>query len=179
MDNNFSMGRIVLLTYVIISSGACINLFSNNLKKSIEDNRYVQHILLFLLILSLMIMFGNPLNVHLANNNEFNIILMSLLVYVWFILTTKLDISWNIGILILLSIYFLYESSQINKYEIILNDGTLDKTKKEELLNSYNNLQKYVIFGIFGVTLLGTCFYANEKQIQYGGSFNYGRFFFE
>ena len=42
MDNNFSVGRIVLSTYVIIASGSCVNLFSNDLRKSIEDNRYVQ-----------------------------------------------------------------------------------------------------------------------------------------
>ncbi len=178
MDNNFSVGRIVLLTYVIIASGTCINLFSHDLRKSIEDNRYVQHIMLFLLILSLMIMFGNPLNVNLSTNNEFNIILMSLLVYVWFILTTKLDISWNIGILILLAIYFLYESSQINKYNIIIGDKTLDNENKKKLIQSFNEVQQYVLFGIFGITLLGTYLYANEKQIQYGGSFSYSNFFF-
>ena len=179
MDNNLSVSRIVLLTYIIIASSSCINLFSNDLKKSIEDNRYIQHVLLFLLIMSLMIMFGNPLNVNLSVNNEFNIILMSLLVYIWFILTTKLDIAWNIAILILLGIYFLYESSQINKYKVILNDNTLDQQKKRKLIESFDNTQKYVMCAIFGITIIGTCFYANEKQVQYGGGFNYAKFFFE
>ncbi len=178
MDNNLSIGRIILLTYVIIASSSCINLFSNDLKKSIEDNRYVQHLMLFLLIISLMTLFGNPLNVNFVANNEINIILMSLLVYVWFILTTKLDISWNIGILILLTMYFLYESSQIDKYKIISNDNTLDESKKNKLLGEFNNLQNYMLAGIFGITILGTTFYANEKQIQYGGSFSYANFFF-
>jgi hypothetical protein len=179
MDNNLSVGRVVLLTYGIIASSSCINLFSNDLKNSIQNNRYVQHIMLFLLIITLMTMFGNPTSVHFVDNDEFNIILMSLLVYVWFILTTKLDISWNIGILVLLSMYFLYESGQINKYKIIENDNVLDKIKKKELIDSFNNIQKYVLTGIFGITLIGTAFYSNEKQVQYGGSFNYAKFFFD
>ena len=113
-----------------------------------------------------MTMFGNPLSVNFVDNDEFNILLMSLLVYVWFILTTKLDISWNIAILVLLSMYFLYESSQINKYKIISNDNVLDQNKKKELINSFNDLQKYVLIGIFGITIVGTAFYSNEKQVQ-------------
>ena len=56
----------------------------------------------------------------ITENEQFNMVVMSLLVYVWFIMTTKLDLTWNIGILILLTIYFLYESKQITDYKIQL-----------------------------------------------------------
>ena len=61
----------------------------------------------------------------------------------------------------------------------IENDNVLDKIKKKELIDSFNNIQKYVLTGIFGITLIGTAFYSNEKQVQYGGSFNYAKFFFD
>ena len=51
-----------------------------------------------------MIVFGNPLGVEFTNNEQFNTIIMSLLVYVWFIMTTKLDLTWNVCILIILTI---------------------------------------------------------------------------
>lgn len=132
MDLNFSIGRIIVLTYIIIASSYCTNLFSNGLKKAIETNKYLQHLILIILIMSLMIIFGNPFKVEITSNQQINVVIMSLLIYVWFILTTKLDAAWNIAILILLTIYFLYESKKINDYNIVLNDPILDEEKKKD-----------------------------------------------
>jgi hypothetical protein len=179
MDLNFSIGRIILLTYIIISSSYCADLFSAGLKKSIKNNRYVQHLLLIILIMSLLIIFGNPFGVELTSSHQLNILIMTLLVYVWFIMTTKLDVAWNMSIIILLLIYFLYESKQIGEYKIISKDPNLDNKKKIEIVESNNDLQKYVLVGLFGITLAGTFLYANEKQEQYGGGFSTVKFFFE
>ena len=178
MDINFSIGRIILLTYIILASSYCSNLFSHGLKESIENNRMVQHLILLILIMTLMIIFGNPLGIEITHNEQTNSIIMSLLIYVWFILTTKLDLTWNVSILIILTIYFIYESKKISDYKIILKDDNLDINKKKELLDSFNQFQKYLIFTIFGITLSGTFLYANEKQVQYGGGFNIYNFFF-
>jgi ABC-type enterochelin transport system permease subunit len=178
MDINFSIGRIVLLTYIILASSYCSNLFSHGLKQAIESNRMVQHLILLILIMTLMIIFGNPFGLQLTYNDQFNTIIMSLLVYVWFIMTTKLDLAWNVSILIILTMYFLYESKKISDYQVILADPNLDSNKKKELFDSFNDLQKYLLVTIFGVTLAGTYFYVNEKQVQYGGGFNLYNFFF-
>ena len=179
MDTNFSLARIILLTYVIIASNYCTNLFSNGLKKAIEENRLVQHLILLILIMSLLIIFENPFGLEFTNDHTINLIIMTLLIYVWFIMTTKLDLAWNISILVLLTIYFLYESRQISQYKVIIADNNLDLLKKNELLNSFKNLQNYLLLGIFGITLVGTFFYAKEKQEQYsninyqsGGGYN-------
>lgn len=178
MDNYFSIGRIILLTYIIIASSYCSNLFSNGLKKAIESNRFVQHLVLLILIMSLMIIFGNPLNVEITYNEQLNTIIMSLLVYVWFIMTTKLDLSWNISVLIVLLIYFLYESKKISDYQMIIKDENLDLNKKKELFDSFNNMQIYLLSSLFSITLVGNLFYYNEKTVQYGGSFSNFNFFF-
>ena len=178
MDINFSVGRIVLLTYVILASQYCSNLFSHGFKEAIENNRMVQHLILLILIMALMIIFGNPFGVEFTNNEQFNIIIMTLLVYVWFVLTTKLDLAWNVAVLIILTIYFLYESKKVSDYKIMLEDPTLDNLKKKELFDSFGKLQIYLLVTIFGVTLAGTFLYANEKQVQYGGGFSMYKFFF-
>ena len=178
IELNFSIGRIILLTYIIIASGYCTNLFSHGLKRSIENNKFAQHIILILLIMSLMICFGNPFSVEITSNQQINIVIMSLLVYVWFILTTKLDLAWNIGILILLTIYFLYESKQISEYNVMLTDPVLDNKKKQELVSTYVSIQKYILMTIFGVTIIGTLVYVNEKKEQYGGGFSIDKFIF-
>jgi hypothetical protein len=99
-------------------------------------------------------------------------------VYIWFILTTKLDASWSIGIIILLAIYFIYESKKITDLKLILDDPNLDNDKKKEIIDSFESIKNYFLVGIFGVTLLGTFFYVDEKQIQYGGGFNILDFWF-
>ena len=178
MDINLSIGRVILLTYVILASGYCSSLFSKGLKQAIEDNRMVQHLLLLILIIALMTIIGNPLGVEPTENQQLNIIISSLLIYVWFILTTKLDLSWNIGVLVLLTIFFLYESKKSSEYKLMLKDYNLTKEKKKELLDHYATLQKYMLTSIFGITLIGTLFFAEQKSVQHGGGFSYFNFFF-
>jgi hypothetical protein len=179
MDINFSIGRILLLTYIIIASSYCSDLFSNGLKKAIQENKYAQHIILIILIVTLMFCFGNPFGVQITSNQPFNIIIMSLLVYVWFIMTTKLDLTWNIGILILLTIYFLFESKYVADYNVLLKDPIIDNNTKNKLVSTYLSTQKYLLVSIFGVTLVGTLIYANEKREQYGGGFSINNFIFK
>lgn len=178
MELNFSIGRILLLTYILLASQYCSNLFSHGLKQSIENNRMVQHLILVILIMTLLIIFGDPINIEFTNNHEFNVIIMSLLIYVWFVLTTKLDLSWNVGILIVLTIYFLYENKKKMEYKFVSNDENLNSEIKKDLLNKLDNTQKLLLCVIFGITITGTLLYTNEKQIQYGGGFNYYKFFF-
>ena len=118
------------------------------------------------------------MGVQITKNEQCNMIIMSLLVYVWFIMKTKLDLTWNLSILIILTMYFIYESQKVSDYNIMLRDDNLSIEKKKELLDSYNQLQSYVLLVIFGVTLTGTYLYSNEKQVQYGGGFSYFNFFF-
>jgi hypothetical protein len=84
--------------------------------------------------MTLMIVFGNPFGVQITNSEQFNVIIMSLLVYVWFILTTKLDLACNVAILIILTIYFLYESKKVSDYKIILSDPNLTDGKKKRII---------------------------------------------
>ena len=178
MESNLSIGKILLLTYIIISSSFCSNLFSNGLKKAIESNRFVQHIILILLILSLIMLFGNPFGVKISTNHTFNIVMITLLVYVWFILTTKLDLAWNIAIIILLVIYFLYENKMTSDINEQIREPIISAEKKNDLINNFITTSNYILITIFGITIIGTFFYTSEKQVQYGGGFNSINFWF-
>ena len=178
MELNLSIGKVLLLTYIIIASSYCSNLFSNGLKKAIETNRFVQHMILILLIMSLMILFGNPFGVQISSSHTINIVIITLLIYVWFILTTKLDLAWNIGVIILLVIYFLFESKMSIDLGIQLKDTNVSLNTKSELVQTFVTNNNIVLVGIFGITLIGTLFYTNEKQVQYGGGFSLTNFWF-
>ena len=179
MELNLSVGKVLLLTYIIIASSYCSNLFSNGLKKAIESNRYVQRLVLIILIMSLMILFGNPFGVQLSSSHTFNIVMLTLLIYVWFILTTKLDLAWNIGVIILLAMYFLYESKVSTEINLQLGDSLVTSETKSAIVNQFIQTNNYVLMGIFGVTVIGALFYTSEKQIQYGGGFSPMNFWFE
>lgn len=178
MELNLSIGKVLLLTYIIISSSYCSNLFSNGLKKAIETNRFAQHMILILLIMSLMILFGNPFGVELSSCHTFNILMITLLIYAWFILTTKLDLSWNIGIIILLTLYFLYESKSSSDLSLQLKDSNINVDTKANLVQTFIMNNNIILVGLFGITVIGTLFYTNEKQVQYGGGFNLVNFWF-
>ena len=178
MELNLSIGKVLLLTFIIISSSYCSNLFSNGLKKAVESNRYVQHIILIILIMSLMILFGNPFGTELSSNHSFNIIVITLLIYAWFIIITKLDLSWFIGVIILLAIYFLYESKATMDINSQLADNMISQETKSELINTFIQTNNYVLLAIFGVTVSGCLFYGCEKRIQYGGGFSLNKFWF-
>ncbi len=178
MELNLSIGKVLLLTFIIISSSYCSNLLSNGLKNALETNRYVQHIVLIILIMSLMILFGNPFGTKLSTNHAFNIVIITLLIYAWFILMTKLDLSWFIGIIILLAIYFLYESKMTMDINQQLSDNLINSEAKSELVNTFIHTNNYVLMSIFGITVIGSLFYGGEKQVQYGGGFSINKFWF-
>ena len=161
------IGKILLLTYIIIASNYCSNLFSNSLKNAIENNRYVQHLILIILIMALLIIFEQGNSIKFTSNNHINVIIMTLIIYTWFILTTKLDLAWNIAIMIMLVIYFFYENKKNNDYKNINNDKNLSNEDKNELYKVLTNTQNSLLLGIFGITLTGTFIYGIEKYNQY------------
>jgi hypothetical protein len=179
MELTFSIGRILLLVFLILASPSCKNLFSKSLQKEIEENRMVQHLILLILIITLLTMFGNPLNV--SNDDNMNNIIIGVIIYVFFILLTKLDLTWNVGILSSIFIYFFYENKKINEIKNISEDNALDAEKKQKLIKDFEKTQQYLLYSIFGLTLLGTGIYYSEKKEQVqmgGGNFDYLNFFF-
>ena len=120
--------------------------------------------------MSLLIIFEQGNSIKFTSNKHLNVLIMTLLIYTWFILTTKLDLSWNIAVMIMLVIYFFYENKKGNDYKNINNDKNLSNESKNELHNILINTQKSLLLGIFGITLTGTFIYGIEKYNQYGSS---------
>ena len=166
------IGKILLLTYIIIASNYCSNLLSSGLKNAIENNRFVQHLILLILIMSLILIFDEGNAIKFTSNNQLNLIIMSLLIYTWFILTTKLDLAWNIAIMIILLVYFFYENKKNIDYKNIVSDKNLSTEHKNELYNTLITTQKSLLLGIFGITLTGTIIYGTEKYYQYNQTNN-------
>lgn len=175
MDNilntgSVSLARVLLIFYVLIASNFTENLMGKQLKTFFSENRIAQHLIAFIMILVLVIIIGNVDNMKRA-------LVYSILGYVWFIFTTKLDIQWNIIILLGLLIVFLYESNMIEQEKRIIKDQSVSEEEIEEIIRHNNRVRTYTVIGIIIITLIGAFLYLTKKKEQYGGGqFNLATF---
>jgi hypothetical protein len=161
---NNSLSKALLFFYLCIAGSYTKDLYSGQLKDFIKDNRLIQHLIGLITMTIIIIEYGNM--------DICNSIIYSIISYCWFILTTKLDLHWNLIIIGLLLIGFLYESKLFNKDVQVNNDKVLDDKNKQKILNRNKNIRTIIFISIFGITLIGSYFYYNKKKVQYGGSYN-------
>ena len=102
----------------------------------------------------------------------------SLLGYVWFLLTTKLDLKWNLAIIFLIIIGFIYENIMRKKEKNIMDDQALDEVDKQKIRSKHNKNKMIIFISILLITLLGTLQYYMKKRGQYGVEFNITKFIF-
>lgn len=160
-----SLAKVLLIFYVLIASGSTDSLMAKQMREYIQDNRYVQHILGFMLMIILVTLVGGVVDTQSA-------IIYAAIGYIWFIFSTKLDIHWNLAILILLFVGYMYENSLAVRENIIISDGNLTDKKKKELIEQ-DNYHKTMIVGIvLLITIIGTLFYSHKKVEQYGGNYD-------
>ena len=169
--NSVKLIAVMLLFYLIIASNFTKNLMSHQLTSFFEENRYAQHLIGFIMMLSLIMLISG------INNIETGI-LYAIIAYFWFIFTTKLDIQWNIMIILLLFFGFIYESKLAEKDERVMNDASLSNEEKERIINEHNKYKVYLVFSVILITVIGSTLYANKKHIQYGGGFDIMTFIF-
>lgn len=164
-SENQSLVKIMMIFYVLVASSATDNLLSKQIKEFVNDSRYMQHILGFLTMIILVTLVGGTVDNKSA-------IFYALIGYIWFIFSTKLDIHWNIIILILLFIGYMIENNMHAKELSIKSDKMLSDEQKQNLIKEDIRYRNWVIGGIFMVTIVGTLFYSQKKHEQYGGGYD-------
>ena len=91
---NTSMVKVLLIFYLLITTNFTDNLVSKQLKTFFEDNRLGQHVIAIIALLVLITSVGGVVDNRKA-------IVYTLVGYTWFIFTTKLDIHWNMIIIMI------------------------------------------------------------------------------
>jgi len=167
-----SLSRALLIFYLIISSGYTKDLYSGQLKDYIMENRFAQHLIGFIIMLVVI----NSLS---GINEPQRIIMYSLLAYVWFVLTTKLDLQWSLIIIALLTIGYLYESKLIGNINESKDDKSLKQEDIERIKHKNTQITNTITISIVVVTIIGSLLYMTRKSNQYGGNFDLGKFFFD
>ena len=157
-----SLARVLLIFYVIIASNFTSNLFSKQLKTFFEESRLAQHLIGFIMMLVLVILIGGV-------NDTYRALIYSIIGYTWFVFTCKLDIHWNIIIILLMLFGFLYESKLNEKDEATLIDPNLTAEQKQTIIDNNSRYKMYIVLAILSVTIIGSVLYLNKKVDQYGG----------
>lgn len=159
----YSLLSSLLLFYLLVSNSLTNNLMGKQMKTYLRDNRLAQHVIAFVMMLVLMILIGKF-------DNITDVLLYTSLGYMWFIFTTKLDIQWNVMVLFILLMGFLYENKMIMREKKSEKDEALTEKEKNKIKNEHEKIKQYFIFSAIGVTVVGTLLYGNKKTVQYGGS---------
>jgi hypothetical protein len=165
-ENNIPIVKVLLLFYLLIGNSSLQPLLSKQWKTMIEDSRIIQHIIGLTTVIVLMTMFSE------GNVSNVNILIYSLITYLWFLFSTKLDIHWNIIVIVLLLVAFLYENSSNIKTAITEKDKILSEDEKQTIKKSTCEKKMYLMVGVLVVTIAGMLLYSNKKEVQYGGGYS-------
>jgi len=167
--SKISLSKALLIFYIVIANNYTKDLYSGQLSKFLENNRTMQHIIGYLTMIIII-------NEHAGINDIYTVVLYSLIGYIWFISTTKLDLHWNLAILSLLIIGFMYETSMIDKELKSADDQALEEQDKKIIIKQNRKMRVVIAISIIIITFIGTYFYWNKKTLQYGGNFNVKKF---
>ena len=160
-----SLSKVLLVFYLLITTNFTNNLVSKQLKSFFEENRLAQHTIAIIALLVLITSIGGIVDTKKA-------VIYTIIGYVWFLFTTKLDIHWNIVIILILLSGYLFENNLDNKVKLMDGDKVLTDEEKVQL-NHYNNKVKmFIVGGAMSVTIIGTLMYSNKKHVQYGGGYD-------
>ena len=165
-----SLGKIILLFYLLASSSSLFPLLSKQWKNELEESRIAQHILGITTILALTIF---------VSNGKFSvqrIFMYTIIAYMWFILSTKLDLQWNIIIMVLLVGFLLHQDSNKHKDLKIKDDKNLSNNEKDQIQKNNKKNYVFIIIAIILLTMGGTLLYSTKKEGQYGGGYSLTNF---
>lgn len=170
ISSNTSLAKILLIFYMIVASNCTENLLSKQTREIINNNRYIQHMIGFMTLFVLITLVSDQIDTRSA-------LIYAILGYIWFVFSTKLDIHWNIVIIILLFIGYMYENSNKIRVNEIKTDNSLTNDQKQILLNEIESTQTWIVGSVIIVTILGTFFYSQKKIEQYGGGYDVFTYF--
>lgn len=155
----FMPGFAIFALYIIIGASALYPLFSPQIRKFLESNLLIRHLLGFFSLLFFVVLSG-------AKDVDYrHTIVFTVLVYAWFLLTTKLEIHFWVTVISIFAILYALE----------LYKQTKDIPHKEKKIITDVEYGGTIL--AFLVTIFGFVTYYYEKSDQLKGAFRHDHFF--
>jgi len=169
-NSNLSIIKLVLLFYVLASSNMVSPLLSKQFRELLENNRVAKHVVGLSTMVSLLVITNE------GQLDTLRILIYSIIAYMWFIFSTKLDLHWNVIILLSLLGAYLYENSLRAKELQMMSDNTLTEEQKNKIREHNSKMRLVLLASLFGLTLFGLFLYSHKKEGQYGGGYSLTNF---
>ncbi len=152
----------VFAFYMVVGANFLPEIMGCRLQHLLRTSMVAKHIIALLLVFFLVVL-ANPTA---TQQGMFVNVGLSVLVYGWFLMTTRSPLGLALlSILLLLAIYLL------NAHK-----AKLEAQKDEAQAQRINSLQTYLAIGAFLVSTVGFLSYALEKKLEYGNKFRVSTF---
>ena len=132
-NSKISILKVLMFFYMFIAGNYVSKLYSGQLKDFIINSRLAQHFIGFITVVVLVISGAKV-------TKPIPIILFSILGYGWFLLTTKLSLGWNLAIIVLIVIGFIYEVYVGNKQQELVGDPNLTAVDRNKIKKKHNTM---------------------------------------
>ena len=169
LNNDISIIKLVMILYLFVFANVISTKINTKIVYRIENNVMIKHIVGLITVGVLLSLVYNSIPLK-------DLLLYSLVIYVVFLLSTKISKNYILlGLLVLVGVYFLSAETE-NRIKSVKNDQSLHITEKTKLithLESKNN--KITLFYIF-VIVVGSLMYDEKKYVQMGGSYDLMKF---
>lgn len=174
--NSVSITKILLLFYMLIGNSLLQPLLSKQWITTVKNDRIIQHIIGFTTMLTLAILVSDQSDQSNQFGDYSNLILYTVIAYVWFIFLTKMDIHFNVMIIVLLLANYMYDNYLKAENKKILDDKILSVEMKNSIVTKNLERSTYIMFSIMALIVGGMFMYSNKKEGQYGGGYSFINF---
>lgn len=156
-------GRNLFILFLLLSGNYLQPLLPCNTTKFMKESKLVRHMLGFFTLLFFVVVSDSEFDKHMPLGT---ILVTAAIIYIWFILSSKMTANWWFALAILLGSLYL-----INLYE--------DRATKEdpEMKKFLASVKDWILGSSMVITLVGFIIYLGEKKLDYRGKFNYSDFF--
>lgn len=170
-EKHILTAKLLFIFYLVISSNFILHLFGCRIQRLFTHSMYLKHILGFF-VLYFFVSLDEPGSIIPADPTKR--LLYSAGIYLWFLATTRMNISFWIAFIVLLMASYII---QIYKEYEIKQQGNVDH--HTEKVAAMHKVQTYLLYTAAAITLVGFVHYLGEKKYEYGSNFSYSRFMFD
>jgi hypothetical protein len=158
LENNSAS---LFILYLVIASNFLPQTFSCRLQELMNTSMVAKHLFAFMTLIFFVVISNMKDSIDAGN-----IVLISVVIYLWFLISTRVHLSVWIGLIILLGIIYL-----LQLYENILKDK--NQSSNAVTIENIQVGKKILSYFSLVVTLIGFIIYLGEKKLEYGNEFSY------
>jgi len=172
MNKSLGTHIIILTLYMLQLSMLSTNTLGKQLREFTSENKLAQHIVNFVTVMVL-------LSIYDTSKNTISLLRDSTFIYFLYILTTKLDLQFNLIIITSLLMLYFYKREINIREQRIINDFELSSDIKNNIIGKNENIFNLYNMTVLCILIYFVYIYFARKNIQYGGGFSYSKFILE